>query len=318
MNKGKMSENALKRSVLKRTAAYNKISGAGIGNDAGAACIGNENLLMSTAAVAGTDIRNGTLCVARAVNSLAAAGGYPKTVAVSLICPAENAEEWCRRTMDEIVAICGRYNIALASGNTLIGKEASVSAFVTGTVSHVLSAPDKCRSRIVIMRGTAGNTGAAMLAKKEYDTLAERLTDEFIQKATAGLDDIDIRKDAYEIAEATQNAAAMHDISEGGVFGALWELMEREKAGCTVNLKDIPIRQAVVEVCEILDVSPYQLRGDGGLLAIVKDTPENRELGTVIGYVTDNADRVIVNGEERRFLEPNRYDSYYEEEENER
>ncbi len=307
-----MPENALKRSVLKGLSEYNKRSEAGIGADAGFCDNNGKSFMMSTAALLGEDAGNGELCVTRAVNSLAAAGGKALAASLSLVVPKDNGESFAKAIIGEVARACKKCGIELISGNTLIGDSAFASVAVTGERFYELRSPEKDCSRILIMTGYAGNAGAAMLAKKKFDALAERLTGEFINKAVAGFDETACFEKAFELAKACEGVISMHDISEGGVFGALWELLEREKAGCSVDLRSIPIRQTAIEVCEILDVSPYTLRGDGGLLAIVKDTPENRKLGTVIGRIENTADRVILNGEEKRFLEPNRYDGYYE------
>ncbi len=312
MNRGKMSESALKRSVLKRTAEYNKNSGAGIGVDAGSYETAAGKRMMSTAALIGEERGNGELCVIRAVNSLTAAGGWAEAAAISLMVPENDPEDFAKRITDEAVRACKRCGIELVSGNTVLGSEAAVTAVVTGERRYVLSTPSRDVNRILIMTGTAGNAGAAMLAEQKHDVLAARLTEDFIGKAVSGFKEIASFESAAEIAASTDGKAAIHDISEGGVFGAIWELLERENLGCTVELKEIPIRQAVIEVCEILDVSPYQLRGDGGLVAVVEDTPANRMLGKVIGRIENTADRVIINGGERRFLEPNRFDPYYD------
>ncbi len=311
MNKGKMSESALKRSVLKTLITDNKRSEAGIGTDAGLFEAKGEKFLMASASVFGEEKGNGTVCSLRAINSLAASGG--KAVAMSLMITASDndAEGFAKRIMNEVIKVCNACNVTLASGNTLIGNEASVSVTVVGEQLHELKKPSRDRDRILIMKGFAGNSGAAMLAERFAEKLQERFTEDFVNKAISALSDSGCFREADELASETDGIIAMHDISEGGVFGAMWELLEREKAGCKADLKKIPIRQSAIEVCEILDVSPYQLRGDGGLLAIVEDTPENRKLGTVIGTIDNTADRIIVNGDEKRFLEPNRYDSYY-------
>ena len=50
--------------------------------------------------------------------------------------------------------------------------------------------------------------------------------------------------------------SAMHDITEGGVFGALWEMGSGSGVGLDIDLKKIPIRQETVEVCEALGLTP--------------------------------------------------------------
>ena len=51
----------------------------------------------------------------------------------------------------------------------------------------------------------------------------------------------------------------MHDITEGGVFGAFWEMASGAGVGLEVDLKKIPIRQETVEICNYFGVNPYQI-----------------------------------------------------------
>ena len=109
----------------------------------------------------------------------------------------------------------------------------------------------------------------------------------------------------------------MHDVAEGGVFGAVWELCERLCAGVELDLKKIPICQETVEICEYFDVNPYQLKGDGALLFLTHDSTAAikalKEAGisaAVIGRMNEGNDRILINEDETRFLEPNRVDEY--------
>ena len=54
------------------------------------------------------------------------------------------------------------------------------------------------------------------------------------------------------------------DLSEGGIFGALWEMADGAGIGLDVALKRIPIQQETVEICEFFGVNPYQMLSDGG------------------------------------------------------
>jgi hydrogenase maturation factor len=95
-------------------------------------------------------------------------------------------------------------------------------------------------------------------------------------------------------------------------------MSESSEVGLEVTLKSIPIRQETIEICEAYDLSPYQLISSGSLLITI-DNGNNlvRELqkqgipATVIGNVKSGNDRVILNGEERRFLERPQTDELY-------
>lgn len=47
--------------------------------------------------------------------------------------------------------------------------------------------------------------------------------------------------------------------TDGGVCAALWRLLEKNKVGGTYSLRDIPIMQQTVEICETFKLNPYRL-----------------------------------------------------------
>ena len=116
----------------------------------------------------------------------------------------------------------------------------------------------------------------------------------------------------------TSGVSAMHDVTEGGIFGALWEMAEASGVGLEIDLKKIPIRQETVEVCEFFGVNPYLLISSGCMLMAAQDGNHLvRELekagikATIIGKATAGNDRVLLNEDERRFLEPPKTDELY-------
>ena len=102
----------------------------------------------------------------------------------------------------------------------------------------------------------------------------------------------------------------MHDVSRGGIFSALWELAEKGNVGIEVDLKKIPVRQETVEICEVLGVNPYELYGAGALLIVsdkgnqlLHELEKQQIPAAIIGKVTKENGKVILNGEEVRFLD---------------
>ena len=63
----------------------------------------------------------------------------------------------------------------------------------------------------------------------------------------------------------------MHDVTEGGIFGALWEMAEASGVGLEIDLKKIPVRQETIEVCEFFGINPYQLISSGCMLMAAED-----------------------------------------------
>ena len=111
---------------------------------------------------------------------------------------------------------------------------------------------------------------------------------------------------------------AMHDVTEGGIYGALWEVAESTGVGLEIDLKKIPIRQETIEICEFFELNPYELISSGSLLMVTDDglgLVRNLEKegipAAVIGRICEGNDRVVINDDEKRFLEPPKSDELY-------
>ena len=61
-------------------------------------------------------------------------------------------------------------------------------------------------------------------------------------------------------------ATAMHDVTEGGVLGALWELGFSNGCGVEIETDRIPVREDTRALCAALRLDPLRLIGSGSLL----------------------------------------------------
>ncbi len=65
-----------------------------------------------------------------------------------------------------------------------------------------------------------------------------------------------------------------------------------------------------MEICNFFDVNPYQMQSEGSCLLLADNggrvkagLQEKGIFSEIIGVTTENNDRVVINGEERRYLE---------------
>lgn len=112
--------------------------------------------------------------------------------------------------------------------------------------------------------------------------------------------------------------SAMHDVTEGGIYGALWELAEASGIGLEIDLKAIPIRQETVEICEYYRLNPYQLISSGCMLMtspdgrkLVRDLEEAGIHASLIGRCADGRAKKILNGSDVSYLERPKTDELY-------
>lgn len=171
----------------------------------------------------------------------------------------------------------------------------------------------------IVMTGFAGLSGSAILAYEKYDILQSRYPVSFLEGAKsqerflrqipeAALAGKSGDRSAYSFSE--KGITGMYLLSEGGVFAGLWNLGKAAGVGLKIDLKNIPIRQETVEICNFFDVNPYQLQSEGSCLLLaengyrVKNNLQERGIcSEIIGVTTENNDRVVINGGEKRYLE---------------
>ncbi|MPN21474.1 Carbamoyl dehydratase HypE [bioreactor metagenome] len=66
-------------------------------------------------------------------------------------------------------------------------------------------------------------------------------------------------------------ASAMHDVTEGGVLGAAWELGYANACAVTIDTGAIPVREETKNICAALSLDPLRLIGSGSLLIACED-----------------------------------------------
>lgn len=93
-------------------------------------------------------------------------------------------------------------------------------------------------------------------------------------------------------------------------MAALWEMAESSDLGVEVELKKMTIRQETVEICEYFQLNPYQLTSVGSVLIVTDDGEKLVEAfrgegkqAVVLGRTTADTARIILGGEEKRYLD---------------
>lgn len=328
MDIGKVSESVLKRSVLKyvqknnRTAAQSchLVTGAKVGADAAGFTCSREGIKAAASAVV---IGRSRMAVAEALtnacNNLICSGAEAFGAEISIILPEAVYESELRHMMEEAEQFASARQIMILGGHTTVSShvlETVVSVTVFGETGAWQPSPLKAGMDVVISKWI-GLQGTSKIAAAKQEEVEKRLPVRMVKEACSYDKYLSVSEEARIAME--HGVCAMHDVSGGGIFRAVWEVAEAAQTGIRIDLKKIPVKQHTIEICEIFGLNPYELLSGG---AVVFVTPHGEELtqklaqagilGTVIGKLTDNNDRVIVtyseDGEENRFLDRPRTD----------
>ena len=323
MEIGKVPENVLKRSVYKKLTVKRPevLVHSGVGEDCSILSVGEEAIVLSTDPITGTAKDIGKLAFHITANDIASSGAELIGMLLTIIFPPENSEEELKKIMDDIATLAKKYEVEILGGHT------EVSAAVTQTLVSVTGvgkmSPDKIiktggvkPGQDIVVTKWVGLEGTSILVAEKEELLKDRLPAEMIKTAGGFSDYLSVVADAKCAMKV--GVSAMHDVTEGGIFGALWEIAEASGVGLEIDLKKIPIRQETIEVCEVFDINPYMLISSGAMLIatdhgsrLVEELKREGIHSAVIGFATEGNDRVIINGEEKRFLEPPKTDELF-------
>lgn len=185
----------------------------------------------------------------------------------------------------------------------------------------------------LVVAGFAGLAGTKVLLEARREQLKQWFSEEYLDMAAAqeGVDvcrdEAGNRGERQEVAESCgerQDATAAYgmdfwsefgaveceEAGEGGIFTAIWNLSGAYETGVEISLRQIPIAQATIEVCERLELNPYRLYSRGCYLLaaenggrMVRRLAEKGILAAVVGSVNRGIAREILNAESRGFLE---------------
>lgn len=324
MKIGKLPEQVLIRSVLKQIQHRREevLVGPSVGLDCAAFAVAeDEAVVMSTDPITGTAKDLGHHCIHITANDLAASGAEPIGVMLTVLLPENVEEEEVRRLMEDAEKTCSDLNMEILGGHTEITDAVqTILVTVTGVgrikkerlSEHMQAKPGQ---DIVVTKWIALE-GTSILAKEREDELLKRFAPSFVNTAKRFDQYLSVVKEGRIAADL--GAAAMHDITEGGVFGALWEMASAGNVGLDIDLKAIPIRQETVEVCEYFHANPYQMMSSGSMMiatedgkALIQALKDEGIHATIVGRTTSGNDRILRNGEEVRYLDRPQPDELY-------
>lgn len=320
MRMGKPTEPILKRSVLIPVSQKSDdlLTTKKPGMDSAVLAWKDEELVLASASE--TAESDGDwwvlLCCEKVCNNLYAAGAEPVSFQVQLFLPPEMEEPQLKQMMRAIRKFCDREHITVAGGQTQTTDAVEKPVMAITAVGKkpadvpLQSAHKKVHDGdAIVMSKYLAVEGTWWMVHACSDRMKERFSASFLDKGRSFFDWLSVKEEAKLAAEC--GATAMHDVSRGGLFAALWELSDREGMGLVADIKKIPVKQETIEYSEVLGLNPYYLTGTGSLLMVVPDGEalvEKLETAgipaEVIGHMAAGNDKLVINGDEVRNIDP--------------
>ena len=244
--------------------------GGGIGEDAALIKVPEGILVAASDPVTGASKNAGALLVHINANDLACKGADPAWLVVTLIVPDAMGVSFISDIMSEIHETCASLNIAIAGGHTeLTDKYDSpvISGTMFGMTSHELSAKKIREGDLILATGHAGLEGMSILANDREDLLREILTPDEIATVKSWGNDFSVVKPARILRDY---ARYMHDPTEGGINGALYEVQQGAGLGLELYADEMPVSELTLRAARELSFNYMNLISSGMLIAVIE------------------------------------------------
>lgn len=316
MKIGKVSQTVLKRSMLKplkyrrdETIIEPSVEEMCYGIE----IQGDEQCISSSVSIYGDEKDLVVFAMAQVVNDLATRGAKTVGVSIYIMLPPYAYESRLKSMMEyaEEIASAHQIQIMCAKAETSLAVSKAV-VFVNGigVLNKGTLLQGKCgkANQDIVLLKWIGLEGTLRVIKEKEEELSKRFVSTFLNQVKALETQLFSEK---ELAIAKEfGVSAMHQIASGGIFAALWEMAESSNVGIEVDLKKMTIKQETVEVCEYFHLNPYQLTSVGSVLIftdrgeeLVEKFKEEGIQASLLGRTTVDTARVILGGEEKRFLD---------------
>lgn len=221
-------------------------------------CFTTDSYVIDPVFFPGGDI--GSLAVHGTVNDLSVCGGKPLAMSAGFILEEGFPMEGLRRITLSMAEAARKAGVAIVTGDTkVVARGAADGLFINTSGIGLVEYPAPLSVKsiepgdAVIVSGTIGDHGAAVLSKRrELGVISE------VRSDSAPLNGL-----IAAILEASPHIHCMRDPTRGGLGAILAEIAGQ--SGCLIELceKDVPVREEVRGICEILGFDPLFLANEG-------------------------------------------------------
>ncbi len=320
METGKLNWDILQRLIKKNSGAERAevLKSGSIGEDCAVLKMNDGLIVMSTDPVTAATNGLGNIALHININDIATTGAEPLGVLVTILAPKGSAFSDIETVMKDISREARLMNVQVMGGHTEVTDAVNrmvVSLTAVGVVSEdelITTSGARVGDSIIVTKSLCLE-GTSIIAKDFPDRSREVLTEEELKEAENYALELSVLKEGMLLKGL---ASSMHDITEGGVLGALWEMAQASGTGFMVREDLMPVRRVTRKLCESFGLDPLRLISSGSMLIAVRDADEalSRLSGagipaTVIGRVTEGRG-ILLAEEEIEVIPPARDEIY--------
>ena len=258
-------------------------------------------------------------------SDVAVSGIAPRFLSIDLNLPPGMTESELSDMWHVVDRECRKLGISVVTGHTaryagctypMVG---GATMFGIDKKEKLIVPKPRVGDAVVVSKGPAIET-TGLMAAYFPKFLEEKYGKDFVKEAQDMYYQMSTVKDAL-IAASTGGVTAMHDATECGVLGGLYEMATQAGVGMRIRIDDMILQEAARKTCECFGIDPYKTISEGTLLATVSggkaraviNALESENIpASIVGEVTPQEEGIkIIDKGTVRQLEHPRVDPFW-------
>jgi len=229
-------------------------------------------------------------------------GLKPRLLSIDLNLPMEMTKEQLEIMWDTMHQECERLGISVICGHTARYENCHYpmvgGATITGigekneyVTPRLASAGDK----IIITKGPAIEA-TGILATMFPWLIEKQFGHDFSQRAQQVFYQMSVVADAMtavSVGVRENGVTAMHDATECGIWGGLYELAQAANLGIRIEKEQIVVSDCVAEICRFFDIDPFTSISEGTLIIACRE----HKAGEVVATLSQEGIKSSIVGE---------------------
>ena len=276
---GKLDSDLLEKAVINKIKHKRQdvLVHAGVGEDCATIDFGEYECVMSTDPITASVNDIGRLCIHISCNDIASNGIEPVGILLSVMLPEGTTEEDISAIMEQAADAAEECGVEIVGGHTEITTAVNQPVIVSTAIGRGKKGQSASAEKIeigdcILMTKSAGIEGTGIIAGDYEEELAAFLSKEEIQQAKEFLSKISVVKDG--MAAGSIGTHGMHDVTEGGILGAVWEMCRIAGVGAELWDEAIPVEELTKKICAHYDIDYLRLISSGSM--IIMASPDKK------------------------------------------
>ena len=308
LNTGKVPNDILRTIVFGRLGREDAsvILGPSVGEDSALIELNGRVVAFKSDPITGSVEEVGLLSVYVNANDIATRGAVPRWFLQCILLPQGYSTADLEAICLQIDKATKEIGVSVVGGHTEVTPGISKPLVIGSMIGLIedgkyLTTSGSQPGDSLFMTKSAGIEGTAILSSEK--AIASKFGGDFVQTCKGLIRLINVVGECLILRD--QNVTSIHDLTEGGLLGGVWEVAEASCSGVLLDLRPVPVLRETELVCQELGLDPFRLISSGSVVFTIP--PEHEEAAEaalrMAGIQCTRIGRMLPPSEGRSFID---------------